>query len=125
MANSARTEDWASAPPDRVADRHQAFADDDVGIVLAGIGGNHANQLLPLLDFDLIHDHPKVFQSHQTLRSSTGRSRRKRPGSPCWQTSRWGHTDLMLTLPFGVEAEIDSLTKTLTVEAATAGDVTS
>jgi len=68
MPNSARHESWVSAPPsDRVADLHEAFLDDDVAVVLAGIGGNHSNQLLPLLDFDLIREHPKVFQGYSDV----------------------------------------------------------
>jgi muramoyltetrapeptide carboxypeptidase len=68
MPNAARSDGWASAPPeDRVADLHEAFADDDVAVVLAGIGGNHSNQLLPCLDFDLIREHPKVFQGYSDI----------------------------------------------------------
>src|SRR3712207_4930922 len=61
MPNAARNEGWASAPPQaRAADLHQAFADDEVGVVLCAIGGNHSNQVLPHLDFDLVAAHPKV-----------------------------------------------------------------
>ncbi|MGH3002536.1 MAG: S66 family peptidase [Gaiellaceae bacterium] len=68
MPNAARTEGWASASPEaRVADLHEAFADDEVAVVLAGIGGNHSNQLLPLLDFDLIGAHPKIFQGYSDI----------------------------------------------------------
>jgi muramoyltetrapeptide carboxypeptidase len=68
MPNAARSDGWASAPPqDRVADLHAAFADDEVAVVLCGIGGNHSNQLLPLLDFDLIREHPKIFQGYSDI----------------------------------------------------------
>ena len=68
MPNAARSEGWASAPPEaRVADLHEAFADDEVAVVLAGIGGNHSNQLLPLLDFELIRAHPKLFQGYSDI----------------------------------------------------------
>ena len=68
MPNAARSEGWASAPPeDRVADLHAAFADDDVAVVLCGIGGNHSNRLLPLLDFDQIRMHPKLFQGYSDI----------------------------------------------------------
>lgn len=54
---------WVSAPAQaRAADLHQAFSDDEVGVVLCAIGGNHSNQVLPHLDFDLIGSRPKVFQ---------------------------------------------------------------
>jgi muramoyltetrapeptide carboxypeptidase len=68
MPNAARSETWVSAPAeDRAADIHAAFADDEVTVVLAGIGGNHSNQLLPLLDYDLIGSHPKVFQGYSDI----------------------------------------------------------
>lgn len=68
MPNAAGSESWVSAPPEaRVEDLHQAFLDDEVAVVLAGIGGNHSNQLLPLLDYDLIRAHPKVFQGYSDI----------------------------------------------------------
>jgi muramoyltetrapeptide carboxypeptidase LdcA involved in peptidoglycan recycling len=68
MPNAARNEGWASArPEDRVADLHDAFADDEVAVILAGIGGNHSNQLVPLLDFDLVRAQPKVFQGYSDI----------------------------------------------------------
>ncbi|MEA2498169.1 MAG: hypothetical protein QOH26_574, partial [Actinomycetota bacterium] len=48
-------------------DLHEAFADDSVSVVVAGIGGNHSNQLLPLLDFDLIRANPKVWQGYSDM----------------------------------------------------------
>jgi muramoyltetrapeptide carboxypeptidase LdcA involved in peptidoglycan recycling len=68
MPNAARSEGWASAPAEaRAADLHEAFRADDVAVVLAGIGGNHSNQVLPYLDFDLIRAHPKVFQGYSDV----------------------------------------------------------
>jgi muramoyltetrapeptide carboxypeptidase len=68
MPNASRSDGWASASPqERVADLHAAFADDEVACVLCGIGGNHSNQLLPLLDFDLIREHPKLFQGYSDI----------------------------------------------------------
>jgi len=68
MPNAARSEGWASAQPEaRADDLHLAFLDDEVAVVLAGIGGNHSNQLLPLLDYDLIRQHPKVFQGYSDI----------------------------------------------------------
>ncbi|GAA3386584.1 S66 family peptidase [Cryptosporangium minutisporangium] len=45
----------------RVADLHDAFADPTVAGILTVLGGFHANQLLPHLDYDLIRANPKVF----------------------------------------------------------------
>lgn len=46
---------------DRVADIHAAFMDDKCSIIMAAIGGNHSNQLLQSLDYELIKKHPKIF----------------------------------------------------------------
>ena len=68
MPNAALNDGWASAPAAaRAGDLHAAFADDEVGVVLCSIGGNHSNQLLPHLDFDLIAAHPKVFQGYSDI----------------------------------------------------------
>lgn len=68
MPNAARNESWVSAPPEaRADDINEAFADDSVAVVLAGIGGNHSNQLLPFLDYDLIAAHPKVLQGYSDI----------------------------------------------------------
>jgi muramoyltetrapeptide carboxypeptidase len=65
MPNASLVTDWVAGPPEaRVEDIHAAFADDSVAAVLCGIGGNHSNQLLPLLDYDLIAAHPKIFQGY-------------------------------------------------------------
>lgn len=68
MAHATATAGWvAGSPQQRVDDIHAAFADDSVAAVLCGIGGNHSNQLLPLLDYDLIRAHPKVFQGYSDI----------------------------------------------------------
>jgi muramoyltetrapeptide carboxypeptidase len=68
MPSASRDDGWASAPPeDRAADLHAAFADDEVAVVLCGIGGNHSNQVLPHLDYDLIRAHPKIFQGYSDI----------------------------------------------------------
>jgi muramoyltetrapeptide carboxypeptidase len=68
MPNAARNDGWASASPqERADDLHVAFSDDDVAVLLAAIGGNHSNQLLPYLDFELIGTHPKIFQGYSDM----------------------------------------------------------
>jgi muramoyltetrapeptide carboxypeptidase LdcA involved in peptidoglycan recycling len=57
----------------RADDLHAAFSDPDVAVVLAAIGGDHAVELLPHLDDQLIRANPKLFQATQTRRSCTGR----------------------------------------------------
>lgn len=68
MPNAGRNDGWASAPAQaRVDDIHAAFLDDEVSVVLASIGGNHSNQLLAHLDYDLIRAHPKIFQGYSDI----------------------------------------------------------
>lgn len=68
MPNAGRNDGWTSSPVQaRVDDIHAAFLDDEVSVVLASIGGNHSNQLLPHLDYDLIRSHPKIFQGYSDI----------------------------------------------------------
>ncbi len=63
MANALAMGDWtAGTAEQRVDDLHAAFADPNVAVVLCAIGGNHSNELVDLLDYDLIRENPKVFQ---------------------------------------------------------------
>ncbi|MEO7372173.1 MAG: S66 peptidase family protein [Ilumatobacteraceae bacterium] len=63
MPNALATGAWtAGTPRQRVDDLHAAFIDPEVSIVLCAIGGNHSNELLDLIDYDLIREHPKIFQ---------------------------------------------------------------
>ncbi|KPH97299.1 peptidase U61 LD-carboxypeptidase A [Actinobacteria bacterium OK074] len=56
------TLDWRSASAEqRAEDLNAAFRDDTVAAVLCAVGGDHAAQLLPLLDWQAIREHPKVF----------------------------------------------------------------
>src|SRR5262249_3101756 len=50
----------SDTPENRAADLHAMFADPEVKAIIAAIGGDHACHLLPLLDFDLIRQHPKI-----------------------------------------------------------------
>jgi muramoyltetrapeptide carboxypeptidase len=51
----------------RVADLHAMFADPDVAAIVATIGGDHSCHLLPLIDWDLIQRHPKVFMGFSDI----------------------------------------------------------
>lgn len=51
----------AGTPQQRVDDLHEMFVDPNVQAVLMSIGGDIANELLPLLNFDLIKNNPKIF----------------------------------------------------------------
>jgi muramoyltetrapeptide carboxypeptidase LdcA involved in peptidoglycan recycling len=68
MPNAARNDSWVSASAqERADDLHAAFSDPTVSVVLCGIGGNHSNQLIPLLDFGLIAANPKVWQGYSDM----------------------------------------------------------
>jgi muramoyltetrapeptide carboxypeptidase len=68
MPNADRQDGWTSAPAaERADDLHRAFDDDDVSVVLASIGGNHSNQLLPYLDWGLIRSNPKWLQGYSDI----------------------------------------------------------
>jgi len=63
MPNALAKGQWtAGSAQERVDDLHAAFADPDVAVVLCAIGGNHSNELVDLLDYDLIGASRKVFQ---------------------------------------------------------------
>lgn len=44
----------------RASDIHEFFTDPSVRMILAAIGGDHSCHLLPLLDFELIRNNPKI-----------------------------------------------------------------
>ena len=68
MPNATGVHEWVSATPEqRVADLHEAFADEGVKGIVCSMGGNHSNQLLPLLDHDLIARNPKIFQGYSDI----------------------------------------------------------
>lgn len=51
----------SSSVQDRVNDIHEMFQDREVKMIIATIGGNHSNQLLKHLDYNLIKNNPKIF----------------------------------------------------------------
>ncbi|MDO8499005.1 MAG: LD-carboxypeptidase [bacterium] len=51
----------AATPEQRAEDLHDMFRDPEVKAVLMSIGGETANEVLPLLDFELIKNNPKIF----------------------------------------------------------------
>lgn len=57
----------SDTPENRVEDLHAMFANPAIKAILAAIGGDHACHLLPLLDFDLIASHPKVFMGFSDI----------------------------------------------------------
>jgi len=57
----------SDTPENRAADIHGLFLDPQVKGIIASIGGDHSCHLLPLLDFDLIRSHPKVFMGFSDI----------------------------------------------------------
>jgi len=51
----------SDTPANRVADIHDMFSDPKVKAIISAIGGDHSCHLLPLLDFDIIRNNPKIF----------------------------------------------------------------
>jgi muramoyltetrapeptide carboxypeptidase len=51
----------AGTPEERAEDIHRAFQDSTVSAIVCAVGGITANQVLPLLDYELIRAHPKAF----------------------------------------------------------------
>lgn len=59
----AATDGYLAAPGERAADFMQLILDPEVDMLLFG-GGEGANELLPLLDFEAIRRHPKLICSY-------------------------------------------------------------
>ncbi|HLD26487.1 MAG TPA: S66 peptidase family protein [Patescibacteria group bacterium] len=66
--HSLQNNGYVSASVDeRIDDIHCMFADPSVKMILATIGGNHCNQLISKLDYNLIRHHPKIFVGYSDL----------------------------------------------------------
>lgn len=66
--SAALNNGYVSADVDaRVNDIHAAFGDPDCSLVLCSIGGNHSNQLLDKLDYELIRKNPKSFCGYSDI----------------------------------------------------------
>jgi len=57
----------AGRDEDRAADVNSFFADPEVGAILAQEGGWGCNRILPLLDYDLIRNNPKIVMGYSDL----------------------------------------------------------
>jgi muramoyltetrapeptide carboxypeptidase len=63
MPNAGLVTGWtAGTGAQRADDLTAAFADPDVAVVLCALGGNHSNQVVDLVDWDVVAANPKVFQ---------------------------------------------------------------
>jgi len=57
----------SDTPANRAQDIHAMFADPTIKAIMASIGGDHSCHLLPLLDFELIARHPKIFMGFSDI----------------------------------------------------------
>jgi muramoyltetrapeptide carboxypeptidase len=57
----------SDTPENRAWDINQMFADPQVKMILAAIGGDHSCQLLPHLDYTLIRQNPKIFMGFSDI----------------------------------------------------------
>ena len=51
----------------RVSDLHEMFEDTEIRAIIAATGGDHSCHLLPLLDFGLIRNNPKIFMGYSDI----------------------------------------------------------
>ncbi len=62
MPNALRGIDYLYRHPEaRAADLMEAFRDPSIRAVFCAIGGDDTIRLLPYIDFDVLHDNPKIF----------------------------------------------------------------
>jgi len=52
---------------ERLEDLHVTFCDPKIDGIITMIGGNHCNQLIPHIDYELIRDNPKVFLGYSDI----------------------------------------------------------
>lgn len=57
----------AGTPEKRAKDLMQAFNDKKVKAIICTIGGMHANEIVPLLDYELIKENPKIFCGYSDI----------------------------------------------------------
>jgi muramoyltetrapeptide carboxypeptidase len=57
----------SDTPEHRVGDLHAFFADPTVRAIVTMIGGDHANELLPLLDYALIRANPTILMGYSDI----------------------------------------------------------
>lgn len=62
-----RSDIYAGSPEDRAADIMAMFADPDIDAIVCARGGYGVNRVLPLLDYDLIARHPKIFVGYSDV----------------------------------------------------------
>lgn len=57
----------ADSPKERAEDINNFFKDKEIKAIICFIGGNHSNQVLKYLDFNLIKRNPKIFIGYSDI----------------------------------------------------------
>ena len=58
---------FAGSPELRADDIHEMFLDPSIDAILCARGGYGANKVIPLLDYELIKKHPKIFMGYSDI----------------------------------------------------------
>ena len=66
-SNFLRNGPFAGTPQDRAKDIHAMFKNPKVDAIICARGGYGANKVLPLLDYDLIKNNPKIFLGYSDI----------------------------------------------------------
>jgi muramoyltetrapeptide carboxypeptidase LdcA involved in peptidoglycan recycling len=51
----------AGGPEERAADINEFFKNKEIKAIICSIGGNHSNQILPYIDWQVVKNNPKIF----------------------------------------------------------------
>ena len=65
--NSMRWGPFAGTPQERADDIHHMFSNPKIEAIICARGGYGANRVLPLLDYNLIRDNPKIFMGYSDI----------------------------------------------------------
>ena len=66
-SNYLRRGPFAGTYKQRADDIHHMFSDTGIDAIICARGGYGANRVLPLLDYDLIKGHPKIFMGYSDI----------------------------------------------------------
>jgi len=66
-SNLLRWGPFAGHPQERADDIHRMFSDPDIKAIICARGGYGANRVLPLLDYELIRENPKIFIGYSDI----------------------------------------------------------
>ena len=66
-SNFLRDSPFAGTPQDRAKDIHEMFKNPKVDAIICARGGYGANKVLPLLNYDLIKNNPKIFLGYSDI----------------------------------------------------------